>query len=345
MAPGKKNIPQWIVHTFLWCALYGLLLYPFIAESRPIPKDLVLKLMTATALFYLNYFYLVPKLLLKDRTLTYIALSLLLLLGVGLLSNGMLPRVPPPRGLDPPSNFIRPPMGDFWSLRFALMPAIILGIPYIFGTMLRVYTEWQKNENLRKLVEKEKIQSELQFLKTQLNPHFLFNSLNTVYSLSVKRSADTSEAIINLSELMRYMLYEADKDLVSLGKELEYIKSYVALQRLRLADSENVTLKISGDDTGKSIPPLLFISFIENAFKYGTDYNGKTMVKINLSIKDTSIHLQVINHIGTYKAKSESSGVGLENIKNRLNYLYPDSHILKINNNEKIYDVDLTLNL
>ena len=205
--------------------------------------------------------------------------------------------------------------------------------------------EWQKNEDLRKLVEKEKIQSELQFLKSQLNPHFLFNSLNTIYSLSVKQSPDTSEAVINLSELMRYMLYEADKKLVPLGKELEYIKSYVALQRLRLSNSENVTLKISGEEKGKFVPPLLFISFIENAFKYGTDYNGKTFVKINLSINNECINLHVTNIIGTFKAKSESSGVGLENVKNRLNYLYPHSHVLLIKDDGKTYEVNLTLNL
>jgi LytS/YehU family sensor histidine kinase len=106
-----------------------------------------------------------------------------------------------------------------------------------------------------------------------------------------------------------------------------------------------VTLKISGEEKGKFVPPLLFISFIENAFKYGTDYNGKTIVKINLSINNESIHLQVTNIIGTFKAKSDSSGVGLENVKNRLNYLYPHSHDLLIQDDGKTYEVNLTLNL
>ena len=144
---------------------------------------------------------------------------------------------------------------------------------------------------------------------------------------------------------MRYMLYEADKNHVPLCKEIEYIKSYVALQRLRLANSENVHLKISGDDNNKNIPPLLFISFIENAFKYGTDYNGKTMVKINFLIQESSIHFNVVNSIGNLKAKAKSSGLGLENVKNRLKYLYPNSHELRINDDGKTYEVDLTINL
>ncbi|MEP4947033.1 MAG: histidine kinase, partial [Flavobacteriaceae bacterium] len=161
----------------------------------------------------------------------------------------------------------------------------------------------------------------------------------------VKKSPDTSDAIINLSELMRYMLYEADKGFVPLKKELEYIQNFVKLQRLRLSHSENVKLKISGEYRGKIIPPLLFISFIENAFKYGTDFEGKTNVRINLSINDHSLHLYVMNKIGVFKKKSKNSGVGLTNIKNRLNLLYPDSHELVVNNDGKIYEINLTLKL
>ncbi|MCM4170768.1 sensor histidine kinase [Arenibacter sp. TNZ] len=345
MVLDKKNIPQWLVHVLLWCTLCGLLSYPVLTGSGSLPYNLLAKVLLAMAIFYLNYYYLVPKFLLKNRMWNYIALSVLLLLAVGFFANIAFPPSPPD---DLPRRAVRmrPPGGNGpGAFRFVLMTTVIFAVPYIFSTMLKVYTEWQKNEDLRKLVEKEKIQSELQFLKSQLNPHFLFNSLNTIYSLSVKQSPDTSEAVINLSELMRYMLYEADKKLVPLHKELEYIQSYVALQRLRLANSENVTLKISGEEKGKFVPPLLFISFIENAFKYGTDYNGKTIVKINLSIDNESIHLQVTNIIGTFKAKSDSSGVGLENVKNRLNYLYPHSHDLLIQDDGKTYEVNLTLNL
>tara|TARA_R110002050_G_scaffold33846_7_gene85820 strand:+ start:61897 stop:62958 length:1062 start_codon:yes stop_codon:yes gene_type:complete len=345
MVLDKKNIPQWLVHALLWCTLSGILFYPFFAGTRNLTYGLAAKLLIAVALFYFNYYYLVPKFLLKGHRWTYIIISILLLLSIAFFTTVTFPPVPPddfvPRGMH-----IRPPReSSLRVIRFTLMTTVIFAIPHIFSTMLKLYTEWQTNEDLRKLVEKEKIQSELQFLKTQLNPHFFFNSLNTIYSLSVKQSLDTPEAIINLSELMRYMLYEANKAHVPLNKELEYIKSYVSLQRLRTANCENVTLKISGEEKGKFVPPLLFISFIENAFKYGTDYNGKTYVKINLSINNKSIHLQVTNKIGAFKAKSGSSGVGLENVKNRLNYLYPHSHVLLINDDGKTYEVNLTLNL
>ncbi|MUH35687.1 histidine kinase [Zobellia amurskyensis] len=342
--PKRKYLPQWLVHAFLWCALYGLIVYPFLSETRSIPPHIIIKLVMAAVLFYFNYYYLVPNLLLKDKIKIYIGISIALLLVVGYGAHNIFPPEGP-KNLGPMVEYMKKRRGSRIPFLFSLQPFVTFGVPYIFAIMLRVYTELQKNENLRKTVEKEKVQSELQFLKTQLNPHFLFNSLNTIYSLSVKKSPDTSEAIINLSELMRYMIYEADKDTVPLNKEIEYIKSYVALQRLRLANSENVFLKISGDDTGKIIPSLLFISFIENAFKYGTDYDGKTSVKISLMIRENFIQLYVVNKIGKHKPKSESSGVGLQNVKNRLNFLYPNSHELEINDDGATYEVNLILNL
>lgn len=357
MVLGKKHLPQIFAHVILWLCFYGLMLFPMLSQSRPIHSDLLAKLFILTALFYFNYFYLVPKLLLSKSILIYIIASILLIIVSVLLINITFPPNIPenlhfqglPQPLlqdispkDLPPRMPRKPNNGYGFLPI-FMGIITIGIPYSISAILRIYVEWKKNEDLRKIVEKANIQSELQFLKTQLNPHFLFNSLNAIYALSVKKSPDTSQAIVNLSELMRYMLYEADKDLVPLGKELEYIKSYVQLQRLRLSDSENVNLNISGEDKDKVIPPLLFISFIENAFKYGTDYQGKTNVKINLSIEDTSIKLFVKNKIGVFNRPSKSSGIGLENVRNRLKLLYPNAHELVVENNGETYTVNLSL--
>ncbi|MRI01190.1 sensor histidine kinase [Kriegella sp. EG-1] len=343
MSTIKKTIPQILVHIFLWSALFGMLSYPFLAYSQALPNDLLLKMVTAILLFYFNYFFLVPNFLLNGKKIIYLILSVTIVGLIVYIFHKTAPQMEI-REFPRPIRRMSPLRSEIFALRFPMIPFVIFSIPLLFSTMLRVYFSWQKNENLRKTIEKEKVESELQFLKAQLNPHFLFNSLNTIYSLSVKKSKDTSDAIINLSELMRYMLYEADKENVPLSKEIEYIKSYVALQRLRLADSENVHLKISGDDNNKNIPPLLFISFIENAFKYGTDYNGKTMVKINFLIQEAYIHFSVINNIGVIKKNDKSSGLGLENIKNRLKYLYPNSHILDITDDGKTYEVDLKIN-
>lgn len=332
-----KNRIKIIVHISIWILLYGLSIYPILNDTRPIPYDVFPKLIVIIVLFYFNYFYLVPAYLLRKNVLIYFLVSLIILvISVLLLNHFYEPKFPE-------NNFIgRLPPRDF-----GYMPIyrsfISLGIPFVISAILRMYVEWKQNENLRLSVEKENIKSELQFLKAQLNPHFLFNTLNTIYALSVKNSPDTSGAIVDLSELMRYMLYEADKDLVPLNKEIDYIKSYIQLQLLRLSDSENVSIKITGEDRGRAVPPLLFISFIENAFKYGTDYKGKTFVKINLDITDESIFLNVKNKIGVYREPTNNSGIGLENIRNQLELIYPDLHQLEVNNNGESYEVSLTI--
>ncbi|WP_339840655.1 sensor histidine kinase [uncultured Maribacter sp.] len=332
-----KNRIKIIVHISIWILLYGLSIYPIINDTRPIPYDVFPKLIVIIVLFYFNYFYLVPAYLLRKNVLIYFLVSLIILvISVLLLNHFYEPKFPE-------NNFIgRLPPRDF-----GYMPIyrsfISLGIPFVISAILRMYVEWKQNENLRLSVEKENIKSELQFLKAQLNPHFLFNTLNTIYALSVKKSPDTSGAIVDLSELMRYMLYEADKDLVPLNKEIDYIKSYIQLQLLRLSHSENVSLKITGEDRGRAVPPLLFISFIENAFKYGTDYKGKTFVKINLDITDESIFLNVKNKIGIFREPTNNSGIGLENIRNQLELIYPDLHQLEVNNNGESYEVSLTI--
>ncbi|MDY0781434.1 sensor histidine kinase [Tenacibaculum sp. IB213877] len=224
------------------------------------------------------------------------------------------------------------PLGSLFFLMIALSTSIRLGI------------EWYKTEKQRTLIETQKVNSELSFLKAQLNPHFLFNSLNSIYSLAHKQSKDTTNAIVILSELMRYMIYEADQELVSLEKEVNYVKNYISLQLLRLKDSSNVKFNAHGNLDYK-IEPLLLISFIENAFKYGTDFKGNTIITIKISVEDNFLNLYVYNKVSIKTTKKENSGVGLENIKNRLNLLYPNNHSLKIAQINNSYEVNLSIKL
>ncbi|WP_375587328.1 sensor histidine kinase [Flagellimonas aurea] len=329
-----------IIHVLMWTLFYVFFLFPFFLQISRFPPGFPLRLLAIMGLFYLNYFLLVPRLLLQKKIASYLLACILsmaiagALIHWGIMSPGMSG---PPRPMGPEDRFIIDGfIGQFINFLNLSTPIFISGV-------LRMYLEWKRNDDLRKKVESDRVNSELQFLKTQLNPHFLFNSLNTIYSLSVQSSTKTSEAIISLSELMRYMIYESDKSMVPLSKELEYIRNYVRLQRLRLSDSANVALKISGNDKGLEVPSLLFISFIENAFKYGTDYKGRTYVKINFQIEKDILRLTVENRIGVHRQQKKDQGIGLENIKNRLELLYPNSHGLGIVDNGKHYKVYLTL--
>lgn len=337
MLPYSLKNGRLYIHLTIWLLFCGFMYFPFLSDSRPLPHFFFPRFLLIVFLFYINYFYLVPRFLLNKGLFQYVVLSLLIIGSFTWLEFGFLPDMPfPELGRPVPRSRI--------GTRLPVFPIVFrLGIVHVISSILRIYFEWKKNEVLRKEIEKENIKSELQLLKTQLDPHFLFNSLNTIYALAVKKSLETPDAVVNLSELMRYMIYEADKDMVPLTKELDYIKSYVQLQLLRHSDNENVSLKISGVEKGKVIPPLIFISFIENAFKYGTDYNGRIHIKIEFLIQEESLDFSIRNRIVIVRKSTKSSGIGLENVQNRLRLLFPGTHTLKISNDGENYRVDLKL--
>lgn len=221
---------------------------------------------------------------------------------------------------------------------------IIIFLLFAISLSIKLSIEWYKNEKIKNLIKTQKINAELSFLKTQLNPHFLFNTLNSIYSLANKKSDDTTEAIITLSELMRYMIYETNKEFVTLQNEIDYIKNFISLQNLRLKDSSGVRFNVRGK-LDYNIEPLLLISFIENAFKFGTDYTGKTNINIEIKVEDDILSLRVSNFISLKEKNNLGSGIGIENIKNRLNILYHNSHTLNIDESDKLFKVELLLKL
>ncbi|WP_299109821.1 sensor histidine kinase [uncultured Winogradskyella sp.] len=240
----------------------------------------------------------------------------------------------------------RPPnmRGGPFGIRHAIPIVFSLSI-FLLGGIFSLVVDFYKRDRESKELENEQKEIKLQFLRNQLNPHFLFNSLNSIYSLVRSKSDNAPEAVITLSELMRYMLYEAGDEQVPLEKEMNYIQNYIALQRLRLKNTEAVKLNIKGETRHLKIYPLLLISFIENAFKYGTDYKGNTHIDIKIIVENDKLIFNVENIVGLYKRDDKNSGVGLENIKNQLNHLYSNNHELTIEQDKTHYRVYLTINL
>ncbi|GLB49034.1 sensor histidine kinase [Neptunitalea lumnitzerae] len=347
------------VHVLVWACFLSLSWVQFYTDFKEVTAEFYYSKIINIAIFYLNYLYFVPRFLLKRELGKYLLLVLFILVLRGLLGEFFQPDfvrlnrmgevlqklghnnpMPPMEGFKPDMEHGGPPR--MWAFRY-VMPTIVPFLLIVIGAVIRMYTEWKITEDTKKEIAAKKVSSELQFLKAQLNPHFLFNSLNTIYSLSVKKSAETPEAVINLSEMMRYMLYEADKDFVPLEKELDYLHNYIYLQRLRLANDQEVSLNIHGDYHHKKIQPLLFVSFVENAFKYGTDFTGKTKIKIVIRIEDDGLSFYCENVIGRVDKDKNSSGIGLENTKSRLALLYPNSHELNINNKDGKFTVHLII--
>ena len=200
----------------------------------------------------------------------------------------------------------------------------------------------------RETVEKEKLQKEIElnYLKEQVNPHFLFNSLNSIYSLSRQQSPETQEVVMQLSELMRYQLESAKKDTVLLKEELEFIENYLLLEEKRLSDRCTIEFLIKGDLIQLRIAPMLLIPFVENAVKHGVQStNEQSTIDISVVIKNTSLYFVVVNSKPSVVSISNREGLGLENVRRRLNLLYSDSHGLEIEDKKKEYRVCLTIDL
>ncbi|WP_269225092.1 sensor histidine kinase [Flavobacterium eburneipallidum] len=310
-------------------------------------NDFFVQWSTGIFLFYLNYFYLVPNLLLQKKHLQFFAVLIpLITLFIVFRTQYLMPdmhEMQHPKMFDALGKEIR--FSKNKPLFFRIMPAVFYLLIIAISTIIRVLSEYFNNQQHKLFVESERTTAELIYLRKQTNPHFLFNTLNSIYSLAHKKSDLVPEAIVTLSELMRYMLYETDNKTVLLEKEINYIQNYIELQKLRLNNIENIFVNIHGDTRNKYIEPLLLISFIENAFKYGTDYKGNTRVKIKIQIEGNNLDFWVENRIEKNVSDPENSGIGIKNIKNRLKLLYPDSHALTIVEKYQNYSVHLNLKL
>lgn len=210
----------------------------------------------------------------------------------------------------------------------------------ILATALHLYDSYYKLQ----LIQQE---SELQFLRSQINPHFLFNSLNNIYSLIELRSNKAGDAMLKLSSMLRFVLYETSEKYVLLQNELKYINDYLALQQMRLNENVNVQLKIPESCTGEQIHPMLLIPFIENAFKHGISYSEPCTIEVDIELTDKTLKMRVFN--GIFKNKTDElkkeSGIGLNNVKRRLEILYKGKYQLKELKNEKHYEIILILDL
>lgn len=200
----------------------------------------------------------------------------------------------------------------------------------------------------RENAEKEKLQKEIEltYLKEQVNPHFLFNSLNSIYSLARQQSPETPDLVMQLSELMRYQLESAKKDTVLLKMELEFIENYLLLEEKRLSKRCTIEFLIEGDVPGLRISPMLLIPFVENAVKHGAQStNEQSTIDISANIKNTTLHFCVNNSKPSMVPVSKSTGLGLENVRRRLKLLYPNSHVMEIEDTKNEYHVNLSIDL
>lgn len=244
---------------------------------------------------------------------------------------------PGPRDGQPPMN--RPPKHMPPLLSFIIVSFLIVG----FDTGLIGSVKWAQSEQKRIRAEKDNVESQLAFLQNQVSPHFFMNTLNNIHSLIDIDTEEAKESIIRLSKLMRHLLYDSRVDQIPLKKEIEFIQNYVELMRLRFSDKVKIDLHISGEIPGKSIPPLLFTSFVENAFKHGISYKEPSFIDIRFIHEPGKLYFIIQNSNPGIKKKEGPSGIGIENSRKRLDLLYGESYSLVINETEKDYTVSLNI--
>jgi len=315
-------------------------------------------------IFYLNAWYLFPKLYFKKKYLIY-CLSILGLLFItltlqpfdGLMEKngepdrgGRPPQYhqempPPPEGMHKAGeNHPGAPPQEYRSgYRFDLNSLIIFLMVMGIGIALRTIREWQLTEKRAILAEAERANAELSFLKAQINPHFLYNTLNNIYTLCITGSENAAESIMKLSNIMRYVTDEAEADFVPLQGEIDCIENFIDLQKLRLGKKVTLVYEVTGETAGHTISPLILMTFIENVFKYGLSNHLETQITITINVEADKISFFSQNSIFEHKRIDNRKGLGISNTRQRLDHLYPGRYNLSINDQNEMFSVKLTL--
>ncbi|WP_116127081.1 sensor histidine kinase [Lewinella sp. IMCC34183] len=336
---------KFILHFAFWSVYASLFFYTISYARKGEPDwdrvfgDLAFHISGLMVMGYLNYFVFLPRLL-RDQnvgrylltfTPVFIALSYFFLRGKQALL----------------AYFLYP---DTWmySTRFAVNIITSAFFAVVCVGLLRFVEDYFELEARRKELENQQLTSELQFLRAQVNPHFLFNTLNNLYYLAVNQSTRTPEVIAKLSGMMRYMIYESNHARVPLDREIEYIENYLSLERLRLEEHVPITFEVNGTTAGVRIAPLILITFLENAFKHGISSSAEApWITVELNVDKHECVYRVAN--GKLKEESKTlhdkSGIGLQNVRRRLALTYPDRHYLRITDTEERYEVVLKLDL
>ena len=293
-------------------------------------------------LFYLNTNLLMPKLYLKKKYFYYASIIILLFVAIYFLKpfDHLLRHNRPP-DQPPPGNNMRPV--NRGGPRFDIISIVLFVMTWSLGTAISIIKEWRITLQKVSRAEADKVKAELAFLKAQINPHFLFNTLNNIYSLAVTKNENTSFAVMKLSNIMRYVTDDATHDLVSLQNEIDCIRDYIELQRLRLSKKAEINFTVTGNTEDKQIAPLILMTFVENVFKYGISNHESSPVTIKVSADEKTITFFSENKNFDHQKNIERTGIGIANTRQRLEHIYPNRHLLNIANESGIYSVILTL--
>ncbi|MDP5230739.1 MAG: histidine kinase [Cellulophaga sp.] len=364
MKPTRENLNYFepLIIIAFWALLFASPLLFGRFESS-IDWDHIFKVwvnyLPLLGLFLINRFILLPKLFFKGKKSIYFLSTIVLIVlfatsisffnEVPKTGNKLPPRLERSRGINPPFEGINrpPPRAIELANRPKPIPQyanfIILAVLLVgFDAGLQISMRWSKLEQEKANFQKESVENQMAFLRNQVSPHFFMNTLNNIHALVDIDSEEAKTAIIKLSKLMRHLLYESEDLLTPIKKEVAFIESYIELMRLRFTDKIKIAVLIPTDIPEKSIPPLLFTSLLENAFKHGISYNQDSFIKIEILITENRLNFQIENSNHAKKTDTPS-GIGIENTKKRLDLVYKNEYQLTISETKEIYSVNLNI--
>lgn len=316
-------------HLLVWFVLFSMpyvLSYGQEQELSRVIAHFWIPLVFYALIFYINYFLFIDRFLFEKKMLEFIGLNIILLVILLLLREGIdntffaeLVRKPRENGDNGPSFKM-----------FIYVQLLSYMAPLIFAIAIKTTQQWVKTEAESKEAANYKLKTELQHLHYQLQPHFFFNSLNNIYSLVDISPEEAKKSIHSLSKLMRYMLYETNLEKVPLSKEIDFMKKYIELMKLRVSDKTTVNYHFPTINTGITVAPLLFISLIENAFKHGISARNENLIEMDMKLDNDIVVFKIENDNFPKKVADKSgSGIGLQNLEKRLQLLYPNKYQFK----------------
>ena len=332
----------WLVHAIIWITLFA---FPILFRDRNLEAITIrdylrffIMMFGPLVVFYANYNFFVTRFLFTRRLWLFLLCNLLLFI-VTFVVSGTLFSLTLPLEVIKTGHANRPTANIF---------IFVDAIKYIFLTVLSVALKmtgsWYKMDTERKELEKRRSEAELQSLKNQLNPHFLFNTLNNIYSLIAINGEQAQEAVHELSRLLRYMLYDSSQAFVPLEKDVDFVKNYVELMRIRMPEHVDLKTEIQIEQPDTLIAPLLFISLVENAFKHGVSNSKTSFIHIEIITDKKQIRCTIRNSFFPKNEQDKSgSGIGLVNLKKRLDLLYPENHKLICEQSGETYSCTLII--
>ncbi len=325
-----------ILHVLFWLGYIGLAIYFFygILEIEEVFLRILIHVGFLIILVYFNFLYLLPYQFDKRRYRTYffwLVVAIVLITFLRVLADAQMAFS---------GKLIKLPAFSFTYIGGIMLSNLIM---LSITSSFKFIEDWFENQRIQQELRNYKLEAELKFLKTQVNPHFLFNALNNIYSLSYTGSKEAPPMILKLSEMMRYMIYDAREKQTPLDKEIQYLENYIELYRLKSENPMDIDFTVKGRPEGVKIEPLIFIPLLENSFKHG-DMDDGGWVKAVMSIEDDSVRFEISNSLKEgATAKDTQGGIGLENIQKRLKLVYPKKHEFKILEEGKVFKVELKI--